>query len=87
MIDRAYMDARFDGIEKLMAVQEANLKGYIGAVSKNVKDVSADLADHKEKADAHGLGEGRRMSDSLAKWGSVFLAAVAIILGLRKHSP
>lgn len=84
-MEKDYFEARFDGIEKLMTVQEANLKGYIGAVSKNVSEVRADLTEHKENTDAHGAGEGRHLTDSLAKWGSVVLAAIAIVLGIRKN--
>lgn len=84
MIEKDYLDAKFDGLEKLMALSESNLKNYISAVSSNVKSVSKDLAEHKEKVDAHGLGEGRRATDSIAKWGSLVLAAVALLLGIKK---
>lgn len=84
-MEREYFDARFDGLEKIMAVQQQNMTNHITAVSGNVKRVEDSLNEHKESTEAHGLGEGRRWSDSLAKWGSVFLAAVAIILGIRKH--
>ncbi len=84
-MEREYLDAKFDGLEKLMIHQNNNLSQHIQAVSSNVKRVESDLALHKESGLAHGLGEGRRFTDSLAKWGSVVLAGVAIALGIRKH--
>lgn len=85
--DRLYFDAKFDGIEKLMSLQESNLKSHISSVSGKADSIRESLEEHKEKTDAHGLGEGRRFTDSLAKWGSVILAAIAIVLGIRKHAP
>lgn len=83
-MEQNYFDAKFEGIEKLMVSHVDNINAHIGAVSKNVKNVADDLDKHKEKTDVHGLGEGRRLTDSLAKWGAVALSAVAIILGIRK---
>jgi len=84
-MERQYFDAKFEGLEKLMVHQNNNLSQHIQAVSGNVKRLESDLSDHKEKTDVHGLGENRRFTDSLAKWGSVILAGVAIALGVRKH--
>lgn len=94
--NRDYLDAKFDGIEKLLtvqgtnfkdllAIQEGNLKGYIGAVSANVNKVREDLQSHKDNQDAHGAAFGRRTSDKIATWGTVLIAAGALALSLWKH--
>ncbi len=78
-MERDYLDARFDGLEKLLVVQESNLKSYIGAVSNNVKDVRLELQAHKESSDAHGLASSRNSSSIIASWLGL---GVAVVVGL-----
>lgn len=79
MTERAYFDAKFDGLARLMQAQQENTTNYIMAVSANVKRLESSISDHKENLTAHGLGEGRRWGDSLAKWGAVVLSAAALL--------
>lgn len=46
-MERDYFDARFDGLEKLMTSQQANLREYIVSVSTNVHRLEGDLHAHK----------------------------------------
>ena len=65
--DRDYFDAKFDGVEKLLVAQEANLHGYLDAVSIKAgkayeraetaeKAADAALDTHKDDLMAHGAG-------------------------------
>lgn len=74
-MEREYLDARFDSLEKILNLQETNLKGYIGAVSANVKEVRTDLQAHKESMDAHGLASSRNSSSTIASWLGLGIAA------------
>lgn len=88
--DHSYFDAKFNGIEKLMASQETNLKGYIGAVSKNVTEVRDDLAKHKESVDAHGVAASSRTGAGTVAWASLAVAvltAIAIAAPLFHKAP
>ena len=76
MEGREYFDARFDGLEKLMEVQNRNLTDHIGAVSKNVKGVSDELSSHKESSAAHGLDAGHKSLSAAVSWLGFALAAV-----------
>lgn len=86
-MEKEYLDARFDGIEKLMDAQNKNLNGYIAAVSSNIRDVRKDLKDHVESDEAHGVKSSRNTISTAASWLGL---AVATILGavelLRGHS-
>lgn len=85
-MERDYFDAKFDGIEKLMASQESNLKGYIGAVSSNVKRLEGDLSAHKESTDAHGLKPLRDNASTIASWlGLMVAAGVAVVEFVRRR--
>ena len=86
-MEREYFDAKFEGIEKLMTAHKENTDDHINAVSSNVKAVAKDLSEHKEKTDAHGTGEGRRVLDTVVKWGSLAIAALALVLGIKKGHP
>lgn len=74
--ERDYLDARFDGLEKLVTAKFENLNEYVGAVSRNVKEVRAELQEHKESADAHGLGSSRNNASSIVGWLALGLSAV-----------
>lgn len=74
MEGREYFDAKFDGLEKLMVSQNTNLTQHIGAVSRNVKDVANDLADHKESSSAHGLESSNKAHHSIIGWLGLLLA-------------
>ncbi len=78
-MDERYFDAKFEGLEKLMASQDANMKGYVGAVSSNVKRVADDLATHKESMEAHGIGSSRSSASVIASWLGL---GVAVVVGL-----
>lgn len=74
MEGKEYFDARFDGLKDLMVSQHANLTQHIGAVSRNVKDVASDLADHKESGAAHGLESQNKAHHSIIGWLGLLLA-------------
>ncbi len=74
-MEKDYFDAKFEGIEKLIAAQDKNLTAYIGAVSSGVKDVRAELQAHKESPDAHGAG-------IVARGKSEWASAVAIVVAV-----
>ena len=76
---REYFDAKFDGLEKLMASQQENLEKYIGAVSTNVKRVEDDLSTHKESPEAHGMGAFSRSAAGIVAWTGLALS-VALLL-------
>lgn len=78
-MEKDYFDAKFDGIEKLMASQESNLKDYIGAVSANVSKVRDDLQVHKESSEAHGAGAARSNASSIAGWLAI---GISVVVGL-----
>lgn len=84
-MERSYFDAKFEGLEKMMMAQQANLTNHVDAVSRNVKRVEADLTAHRESTDVHGAAAGRRSTDALLKYAGLFLSAIAIAIGLRKH--
>lgn len=86
MDDRKYFDARFDGLEKLMASQEMNMKAYVGAVSSKVSKVADELAEHRESQDAHGIGSSRNSSSIIASWLGLFVAAVVGLAEFVKSS-
>jgi hypothetical protein len=46
-VEKEYFDAKFEGLEKLMASQQAHLREYIVSVSTNVHRLEADLSAHK----------------------------------------
>jgi hypothetical protein len=83
-----YFDAKFEGLEKLVAEQGKNLTGYVGGVNSNVKELRAELQAHKESSDAHGLGASNRQGGSIALWLSLAIsvvAAVAAFVPLLRH--
>lgn len=84
-LDRDYLDARFDGLSKLLETQESNLKGYISAVSENVKTVRKDLQDHKDTTEAHGLGAREKNGSAIVAWGGLATAIAACAVALWKH--
>lgn len=84
-VDKDYFDAKFEGIEKIMTVQEANLKGYIGAVSTNVKRVEMDLAAHKESSSAHGLESARHSASAIVSWLGFLTAGALGVVELIKR--
>lgn len=84
-MDKDYLDARFDGLEKLVTVQYKNLNEYVGAVSENVRELRVDLNEHKDSQGAHGLEVGRRTSKDFVAWGGLVIAAGAFALTLWKH--
>lgn len=78
-MEKDYFDARFDGLEKLMAAQDKNLTGYIGGVNASVKEVRQDLQEHKESADAHGAAASNRSGGHVLGWLSLVVSIVAVI--------
>lgn len=78
-MEKDYFDAKFDGLEKMMASQEKNLTGYIGAVSANVKEVRADLQTHKESTDAHGAGAASRQGGNVIQWIGLLISVIAAV--------
>ena len=76
MEGKDYFDARFDGLRELLVSQNKNLTEHIGAVSRNVKDVADDLADHKESSTAHGLESASKSASAIASWLGLGIAAV-----------
>jgi len=83
MEGREYFDAKFDGLKELMVSQNANLTQHIGAVSRNVKDVANDLADHKESSTAHGAESSNKAHHSIIAWLGLLLAGM---LGVKEIS-
>lgn len=84
-MEKDYFDAKFEGIEKLMAAQDNNLKNYVGAVSSSVRDLRADLQSHKESNDAHGQGAREKHGSSIVAWLGFASGVVAIGVALWKH--
>lgn len=96
--DREYLDARFDGLEKLMLSETKNLKEYIGAVSANSKEfrheceesvsaVEKELREHRESPEAHGAGVASRGKGEWLSIGAIFisLGALAVDFFKGKH--
>lgn len=81
MEGKDYFDARFDGLRELLVSQNKNLTEHIGAVSRNVKDVANDLADHKESSTAHGLESSNKAHHSIIGWLGLVLAGA---LGIKE---
>lgn len=75
-MEREYFDAKFEGLEKLMAAQQSNLSSHIVAVSTNVTILRADLQTHKESTEAHGIASSRNSSSIIASWLGLFVAAI-----------
>ena len=84
-MDHQYFDAKFEGMRDLMTSQHANLTAHINAVSSNVKRVEKALDDHKESTVAHGVGEGRRITDTFLKYGGFVIGTLGLIVAWRKH--
>lgn len=74
-MDKEYLDVKFDGLEKLMKAENANLKEYVKAVSTNVKEVRGDLAEHEKSADAHGAGA---VSRGKTEWIAIAVAVLTL---------
>lgn len=84
-MEREYLDARFDSLEKILTLQEANLKSYINAVSSNVREVRIDLQAHKDSAEAHGAGAVNRKDGSVMGWIGAISGAIGIAIALWTH--
>lgn len=76
MEDRDYLDARFNGLEKLIEVQNKNLTDHISAVSRNVKSLDDDLSNHKESSTAHGIEAVHKSASAIVSWLGFGIAAV-----------
>ena len=75
-MDREYFDAKFDGLEKLVAAQDRTLNNYILAVSTNVKEVRRDLAEHEKSLAAHGIEAGEKNSARIVSWIALGLSVL-----------
>ena len=62
-----------------------NLHQYVEAVNANGKVLAKEFRDHELKEDAHGLGGGRRTTDTLLKVFTVFIAALGALLGIKNE--
>ncbi len=79
-VSRDYLDARFDGLEKLMDSQSGNLRGHIVSVSEKLKVVESDLNNHEKDTEAHGLGSSRASSNVIASWLGLVVAVGLLIV-------
>jgi hypothetical protein len=84
--EKAYLDAKFDGLEKLLKAETTNLKEYITAVSANNKEyrhdceekvaaVDVKLQEHEKSPEAHGAGVIAR---GKGEWVSLLMLAVSV---------
>jgi hypothetical protein len=85
MDGKEYLDAKFEGLEKLMAAQDNNIRSYIASVHSRVKEVSDDLKEHAESSQAHGLGVMEKDGHKFLSWGGFVTGAIAAIVALWKH--
>jgi len=85
MDGKEYLDAKFEGLEKLMAAQDNNIRSYIASVHSRVKEVSDDLKEHIESSDAHGIGASERKGSNFVSWGGFVTGAIAAVVALWKH--
>lgn len=75
-VDKDYIDAKFDGLEKLIRSEKENTLSYISAVSKNVSDLRLKLELHEKDPESHGTGIlARRKGD----WLSMAMVAIAVM--------
>lgn len=84
-MEREYFDAKFDGLKELMQYQQASITAHIQAVSKNVKDVAADLREHQDSIDPHGRRATDKFSANAIAWLSLALASILAAFELKKH--
>lgn len=86
-VDKDYMDARFDGLEKLIRADKENILSYVSAVSKNAKETQIELITHEKDPDAHGAGAVSRSKGEWIQLGVMLLmaAAFAVDLYMRHH--
>lgn len=85
MEDKAYFDAKFEGLKDLMVTQNENMSRHISAVSGNVKAVERGLSDHKESESAHGLGGREKNNGAVIGWIGVIVGVAGIALAFRGH--
>lgn len=79
-MEKDYFDAKFDGLEKLMASHKDNMDSHIKAVSGKADKIRLALDEHKESSDAHGLKSAGRNSSMVASWlGLAIAAAVGVM--------
>lgn len=81
--ERARLWRKLDSIEEKATTSIANtgnLDKHISAVSQNVRELRAELNEHKENTtDAHGLGSAGRTSDRFLVIASLVLSAIGAI--------
>lgn len=84
-MEREYFEAKFEGLKDLMLYQHANTSEHIQAVSKNVREVAADLRAHQESIDPHGRRATDKFSANAIAWLSLALASLVAAFEIRKH--
>lgn len=83
-MEREYFDARFDGLKELIQYQQASTNAHIQAVSKNVKEVAADLRAHQESIDPHGRRATDRLAQNVVAWAGLAVASILAALEFRR---
>ena len=83
-MEREYFDAKFDGLKELMQYQQDSTTAHIVSVSRNVKDLAAELKGHQESIDPHGRRATDRYAQNAIAWLSLAIASIVAAWEVRK---